>query len=100
MKPTRPDIERLVRQQTWPAPSAELRARVLDTAPAATPSIPWSDRIWFSWRWRVGLAAVVAVLISLNLLSTLQMEDVADGSASPASRAQVLALLDGMNHGD
>lgn len=61
-------VEDRVRQISLPAPSAQLRDRVLSIAATAQPSISWSDRIWFSRAWRVaavGAALVVAVLDQL-----------------------------------
>jgi hypothetical protein len=58
-------VEDRVRQISLPAPSAQLRDRVLSIAATAQASISWSDRIWFSHAWRVaavGAALAVAVL--------------------------------------
>ena len=66
MKPT--DLEGLLRAIVWPAPSLELRARVLAAA-VVEPSITWSDRLWFSRASRLSVAAVILGLITLNQLS-------------------------------
>jgi len=57
-------VERL-RKAEWPAPSLELRARVVAVAvrPRRT---AWSDRVWFSRRWRVGLATAAVALVALD----------------------------------
>ena len=80
----RTEIERRLRQTTWLQPTAELRARVLSSAPVvAPPPVTWSDRIWFSRRFRVTAAATVAGLVAIELLLP------ADGGVSvvPASQS-------------
>jgi type VI protein secretion system component VasF len=82
MKPA--DIESRLRQVAWPAPPADLRARVLSAIPVTVPAVSWSDRVWFSRAWR--LAAVAAVLILAVLES---MSGPAQSPAAPASARAV-----------
>jgi hypothetical protein len=65
------DIEDRVRQMSWPAPSDDLRARILAAAPVERASIAWSDRVWFSREWRYSMAAATVVLLAVQVLSGL-----------------------------
>lgn len=67
MKPT--DLEDRVRELNWPAPSEELRARVLAGASVQARVLSWSDRVWFSRPWRVSMAAAVLVLLGAQLIT-------------------------------
>ena len=67
MKPT--DLEARVRAIAWPAPSPDLRARVLAAAPFIEPSITWSDRLWFSRTSRLSVAAAMLGLLTLDQFS-------------------------------
>jgi hypothetical protein len=67
MKPA--DIESRLRQVAWPAPPADLRARVLSAAPVTSPVVSWSDRVWFSRTWRLAAVAVVLVAGAMEYLS-------------------------------
>lgn len=63
------DVEDRLRETSWPAPSANLRDRILSIAVTAQP-ISWSDRVWFSRAWRlaaVGAALAVVVLDQLSI---------------------------------
>jgi len=64
------DLERRVRDHAWPAPSSELRARVLAEATVVAPDITWSDRVWYSRTWRLGVVAAALALVAINQLST------------------------------
>jgi hypothetical protein len=67
MKPV--DVEARVREAVWPAPPAGLRARVLASAPVASPTVSWSDRVWFSRAWRLAAVAVVLVAAAVEYVS-------------------------------
>jgi len=62
---TRADLERRLRDARWPEPAADLRARVLAAAPVLNQRVTWSDRVWFSRRWRVAAAAAAAGAIAM-----------------------------------
>jgi hypothetical protein len=64
----RTEIERRLRQSGWPAPAAELRARVLAAAPIVDHRVTWSDRVWFSRAWRIAAAAAVVAAIAIESL--------------------------------
>jgi hypothetical protein len=49
----------------WPAPSPELRARI-QTTRVRPSAISWSDRLWFSRVWRVGMAAAATGFFALD----------------------------------
>ena len=57
-------IDRL-RSAEWPAPSPELRARIATTA-VKPGLIAWSDRVWYSRTWRVGMAATAIACLVLD----------------------------------
>ena len=65
---TRAEIEHRLRQARWPEPAAELRARVLFTAPIVEQPVTWSDRVWFSRAWRITAAAAVVAAIAIESL--------------------------------
>jgi hypothetical protein len=65
----RSEIEDQVRQTPWPAPSPQLRDRVLSTGVVAAPTITWSDRIWFSRAWRLSALAIALGLVVLDQMS-------------------------------
>jgi hypothetical protein len=67
MKPT--DVETRLRQVAWPAPPADLRARVLSAVPVTSPAVSWSDRVWFSRAWRLTAVAVVLVAATVDYVS-------------------------------
>ena len=67
MKPA--DIENRLRQIPWSAPSADLRVRVLSAVPVTSPTISWSDRVWFSRAWRLAAVATGLVLAVLESMS-------------------------------
>lgn len=83
MKPV--DIERRVRQVAWPAPPADLRARVLSAVPATSPAVSWSDRVWFSRASRLAAVAAVLVLAVLESISSPARAD------APALSSQAVA---------
>ena len=64
------DLEHRIHDTAWPALSSDLRARVLAEATVVAPAITWSDRVWFSRSWRLGLAAAALALVAINHLST------------------------------
>ena len=57
------DVNRRLRLVSWPDPSPGLRARVLNDARVSKVNIAWTDRIWFSKRWRQ--CAVLAAVASI-----------------------------------
>jgi hypothetical protein len=63
------DIERLVRQITWPAPSASLRARVLSAAVVEGDTVSWSDRVWYSRAWRLAAAGAALAILLIDQFS-------------------------------
>lgn len=51
----------------WTPPEGH-RARVLDAAaPLVRGAAAWSDRVWFSRRWRVAAAGVVAAALAVDV---------------------------------
>ena len=84
MKPA--EIEARTRQISWPAPPADLCARVLSAVPTTSLPVSWSDRVWFSRGWR--LAAATAVLILAVL------ESMSGPARSPAPPASAQAVAD------
>ena len=64
---TRKEIEDLVRHHPQPVPSTHLRDRVLSSAVVTPLRLTWSDRVWFSTRWRLGTVAAALVIVVLNL---------------------------------
>lgn len=60
------DLEQHVREQRWPEPSAQLRARVLAEAHVSGPPITWSDRLWFSRAFRMSAVASALALVALD----------------------------------
>jgi hypothetical protein len=90
MKPT--DLQARLRGIAWPAPSPELRARVLAAESLIGPSIAWSDRLWFSRAFRVSLVAVGMGLLTLDQLSGTR--EAAALMPSPSAVAQVQAIED------
>jgi hypothetical protein len=83
MKPV--DIQRRVRQVAWPAPPADLRARVLSAVPATSPAVSWSDRVWFSRGWRLAAAATFVALLALEQFA---------GSSASSARAPGAPVLE------
>jgi hypothetical protein len=61
-------VEDRVRDIVWPVPSTELRARVQSISVVA-PRLTWSDRIWFSPRWRSAAAAIALAAVALNWMA-------------------------------
>ncbi len=48
-------------------PPVDLRGRVLAAAaPLVRPGVTWSDRLWFSRRWRLAAAALFVSLVALD----------------------------------
>jgi hypothetical protein len=88
MKPA--DIESRLRQVAWPAPSIDLRARVLTAVPAASPAVSWSDRVWFSGAWRLAAVAALVVLAALNQLSGPTGPSAAPESPQAVAEARVI----------
>ena len=88
MKWTRTDIEQGVRRMSWPAPSADLRQRVLSAASVIGPPITWSDRLWFSRAWRLSAAAALLAIVALDGLSGSS-----DSRLAPAPRASADARV-------
>ena len=60
------EVERRLRQVTWPEPSSELRARVLAESTVRPQLIAWSDRLWFSRTWRLSMAALVIAVFTIR----------------------------------
>jgi hypothetical protein len=51
---------------TW-TPPEPLRARVMGAAePGIRPSVSWSDRLWFSRRWRLAAGATAVAMAALD----------------------------------
>jgi hypothetical protein len=67
MKPH--DIEDCLRRMGWPAPSLELRDRVLSSAVIESNPITWSDRLWYSRAWRLSIAGAALVIVVLDRLA-------------------------------
>jgi hypothetical protein len=88
MKPV--DIESRVRQIAWPAPPADLRARVLSAVPATSPAVSWSDRVWFSRGWRLAAVAAVLILAVLESLSAPTRSPAGSASAQEVAEASFI----------
>jgi hypothetical protein len=86
----RSDIEKRVRRMPWPAPSPELRDRVLSIAVEVAAPITWSDRMWFSRRWRLSALAAVLVAVAVDQFSVASQP--AGVSATPYAVAQAQAV--------
>jgi len=86
MKPV--DIERRVRQVAWPAPPADLRAKVLSAVPATSPAVSWSDRVWFSRAWRLAAVAAILILAVLESLSAPTRSPAVPASAQEVAEAR------------
>ena len=71
------DLKRRLRSARWPSPSPELRARIEATAVRPRESA-WSDRMWYSRTWRLGMAAAGIALIALDYWA-------APGTTSPTA---------------
>ena len=84
------DIEDRIRQIPWPAPSGDLRARILSAAPVQRGSIAWSDRVWFSREWRYSMVAATIVLLAVQVLSGLG--GTLDVAPSPRALAEAQAI--------
>jgi hypothetical protein len=87
------DLKTSIRRATWPDPSAELRARVLQDSALVERPLALTDRIWFSRGWRLSLAATSFGVIALGYLS--------DTSAivaphSPGEMARIVAIEETM----
>ncbi len=68
-------LEERLRNAGLPDPAPELRQRVLAAAgPLVTPGEPatWSDRVWFSRRWRYAAVALVIALVALDRVSVMR----------------------------
>jgi len=88
MKPT--DLQARLQAIAWPAPSPELRARVLAAGPLIAPSIAWSDRLWFSRAFRVSLVAVGVGLLTLDQLSGTREPEALMPSLSAVAQVQAI----------
>ncbi len=86
----RRETEERVRQITWPAPSPDLRDRVLSTAVVAGPRATWSDRLWFSRGWRLSALAAALVVVAVDHFSTVPQSTGA--SPAPYAMAQAQAV--------
>jgi len=84
------EVEERVRNMGWPAPSADLRARVLAAAPTAARPIAWSDRVWYSRTWRMGMAATALVVAVLNLRPGEAMSHRVEASPKQLAQLQVI----------
>jgi hypothetical protein len=62
----RQEIEDCIRKIGWPAPPADLRARIIGDASVVAAPVAWSDRVWFSRAFRWSMAAAVVALIALG----------------------------------
>ena len=71
------DLKRRLRAVRWPSPSPELRTRVAATV-VRPQTTAWSDRVWYSRRWRIGMAGAALALVALNVWNT-------PGTGTPAS---------------
>jgi hypothetical protein len=80
-------IETRLRQVTWPAPPADLRARVLSAVPVTSAAVSWFDRVWFSRRWRLAAVAVVLVAATVEYLSGPTRSSAATVSAQAVAEA-------------
>jgi hypothetical protein len=86
MKPA--EIEARTRQISWPAPPADLRARVLSAVPTTSLPVSWSDRVWFSRGWRLAAAAAVLTLPLLESMSGPARSPAPPASAQAAAEAR------------
>jgi hypothetical protein len=85
---TQADVERRIRQIVWPAPSQDLRLRVLAAAAVRHERVTWSDRIWFSRGWRfAGAAATIAAIAVASWNSTDRHTVVVTGEARAGAQA-------------
>jgi hypothetical protein len=82
------EIEARTRQISWPAPPADLRARVLSAAPVTSPVVSWSDRVWFSRGWRLAAVAAVLILAVLESMSAPARPPAVPASAQEAAEAR------------
>lgn len=87
----RREIEQHVRRINWPAPSPDLRDRVLCSAVVAGPPVSWSDRMWFSRGWRLSALAVAIVVIAVDQVSRMSAST---GGPTPYAIAQAQAVGD------
>ena len=79
---TEADLQKRLRQVTWPEPSPELLAQILSNASTVERSVTWSDRVWFSPQWRLaGLAATLGLVATIIVLGTHDVD------ADPSSKA-------------
>lgn len=83
-------IEDLVRRTTWPAPSPDLRDRVLSAAVVVAQPISWSDRVWFSLAWRLSAVAATLAIVLLDQLSGTQRQT--DFTPAPQALAEARAI--------
>jgi hypothetical protein len=103
---TRKHLEQRLRGMAWPATSAELRARVMQSAPRHEHRIGWIDRLWFSRAWRCSMAAAAVVIVLVGqwaaarpepsvpatspLVQTQALEELVQQSGIPAAEAASL----------
>jgi hypothetical protein len=59
------NIETRLRRLSSPELPGNLKDRVLAAA-SLTPAVTWRDRVWFSTRWRIAVAALVLALLSAD----------------------------------
>jgi hypothetical protein len=93
------DLEDRMRQLSWPAPSAELRERVLATAVVGQ-QVTWSDRLWFSRNWRLAAVGIALACVVVDQLASWPGgtslgtgSSVIATSSALSTRDQTIALL-------
>lgn len=81
------DVEDRVRRIAWPEPPADLRTRVLSAARVADAPVTWSDRVWYSRRWRVATAAAILSALVLASLPGADVTRFTPAANAPGSEA-------------
>lgn len=89
---TRKHLEQRLRGMAWPATSAELRARVMESAPRHEQRIDWIDRLWFSRAWRLSMAAAAVVTVLVGQWAAARPEPSVPPT-SPLVQTQALEEL-------
>ena len=84
-------VDRLLGAE-WPVPSPELRARIAATVVRPS-AISWSDRLWYSRAWRVGMAAIAVGCLALNHWSAPVAGPVAVSAREEAERQMAEHLV-------
>ena len=87
------DLKTSIRRATWPDPSPELRARVLQDSALVERPLALTDRVWFSRGWRLSLAAATAGVIALGYLSGTSA---IVGPRMPGEMARIAAITETM----